>query len=34
MSLCIVQLLSALLFGVDVEGVKTPIPEQSLLFVH
>ncbi len=33
MSLCVVQFLPALLLGVDVEGVKTPIPEQSLMFV-
>jgi len=33
MSLCIVQFLPALRFGVDVEGVKTPIPVQSLVFV-
>ena len=31
MPLCIVQFLSALLSGVDFEGVKTPIPEQSLM---
>ena len=30
MSLCIVQFLPALLFGVDVEGVKTPIPEPEV----
>jgi hypothetical protein len=29
----VVPFLPALLFGVDVEGVKTPIPEQSLMFV-
>jgi hypothetical protein len=27
MSLCIVEFLSALRFGADVEGVKTPVPE-------
>jgi hypothetical protein len=28
-----VQFLPALVFGVDVEGVKAPIAEQSLMFV-
>jgi hypothetical protein len=34
MSLCIVQFLPALRFGVDVEGVRTPIPEPEVGLVR